>query len=263
MIDEVDEALRKLIKRDAVNGSDVEIVFDAPTKDWAARRNAPTIDVYLYDIREDMGRRTVGSVDVRNGDGLISARHGPPRYFKFSYLVTAWTQRPEDEHRLLSAVLRCFLRFEILPADMVGGTLAAQGYPIEVRIALPPPQDRSVSDVWSALGGELKPSLDLVTLVAVDARGLQPVAPLVTEAPVIGIRGGGGQDEKPRGRKKGEREKEVAAAFAAAAAAKAELEARQAEAAAARAEGLPDETVGPGLGNRPGRIVRVRAVNER
>jgi hypothetical protein len=262
VIDEVDDALRKLIKRDVLNGSDVEIVFDAPTKDWAARRNAPTIDVYLYDIREDIGRRAVGSVDVRNGDGLISARHGPPRFFKFSYLVTAWTQRPEDEHRLLSAVLRCFARLEALPADVVGGTLAAQGYPVAVRIALPPPQDRSVSDVWSALGGELKPSLDLVTLVAVDARGLQPVAPLVTELPVIGIRGGGGQEERKR-RGKPDREKEVAAAFAAAVAAKAEKEAKEAEAAAARAEGLPDETVGTGLGNRPGRIVRVRAIPDR
>ena len=28
-----------------------------------------------------------------------------PRWFKLSYLVTAWTQRPEDEHRLLSALL--------------------------------------------------------------------------------------------------------------------------------------------------------------
>jgi hypothetical protein len=41
MIEEVDEALRGLVRREALNGSDVEVVFDAPTRDWAARRNAP------------------------------------------------------------------------------------------------------------------------------------------------------------------------------------------------------------------------------
>src|SRR3712207_8546461 len=52
-------------------------------------------------------------------NGMIEARHSPPRYFKFSYLITAWTQRPEDEHRLLSAVLRCFLRYEVIPSEVV------------------------------------------------------------------------------------------------------------------------------------------------
>lgn len=260
MIDEVDDALRTVIRREVLNGSDIEIVFDAPTKDWSARRNAPTIDVYLYDIREDLGRREYGRVDVRDGDGKIVARHGPPRYFKFSYLITAWTQRPEDEHRLLSAVLRCFLRFEALPMDTLTGTLEAQGYPVGVKIGLPPPQDRSVSDVWSALGGELKPSLDLVALVAIDARGLMPTAPIVIEAPIIGVRGSDGAAEKKGG--KAWKEKARSEAMAAAKDALAEKEERE---AAARAEAeaaqaaRPDETVGAGATGGPGRVVRVRA----
>ena len=77
------------------------MVFDAPTKDWAGRRNAPTIDVYLYDIREDLRRRERGLINEYDERGRIVGRHLPPRHFKLSYLVTAWTQRPEDEHRLL------------------------------------------------------------------------------------------------------------------------------------------------------------------
>lgn len=254
MIDEVDDALRAVIRRDALNGSDVDIVFDAPTKDWAARRNAPAIDIYLYDIREDLGRREYGRVDVRDADGKIVARHGPPRYFKFSYLITAWTQRPEDEHRLLSAVLKCFLRYEALPMELLTGTLEAQGYPVGVKIGLPPPQDRSVSDVWSALGGELKPSLDLVALVAIDAKGLTPTAPIVIESPIIGMRGPDGQPETVGG--KGGKAKKGAAAKAAAAAA-AEAEAAAGEDGAKPA--LADETTGAGAGGGPGRVVRVRA----
>ena len=86
------------------------MVFDAPTKDWAGRRNVPTIDVYLYDIREDLRRRERGLINEYDATAGSTARHLPPRYFKLSYLVTAWTQRPEDEHRLLSALLSCFLR---------------------------------------------------------------------------------------------------------------------------------------------------------
>ncbi len=196
MIADVDDALRTLIRRDALNGADVEVVFDAPTKEWSARRNAPTIDVYLYDIREDLKWRAYGSVDVRNDDGMITARAGPPRFFKLSYLITAWTQRPEDEHRLLSAVLYCFLRFDALPKDLLGGVLAGEKTPLRLTIAIPPPEDRALSDTWSALGGELKPSLDLVVTAPVDARGLSGVAPLVLEGPRIRVVGGEGQSEE-------------------------------------------------------------------
>ncbi len=203
MIHEVDEALRGLIRREALNGTDVEILFDAPTKEWAARRNAPAVDVYLYDIREDLRWRQYGSVDVKGDNGLVTARHKPPRYFKFSYLITAWTQRPEDEHRLLSSVLACFLRFDVLPSELLTGALAAQGVPVRTSIALPPPEDRALSDVWSALGGELKPSLDLVTLVAIDARGLEGVGPPVTEPPRFEIGSTQGQSETVSGARDG------------------------------------------------------------
>jgi hypothetical protein len=167
VIQEVDFAVRELILREAADSAAVDVAFDAPTKDWATRRNSPTVDVYLYDIREDLRRRERGLVN-EYADGRIVARHLPPRWFKLSYLVTAWTQRPEDEHRLLSALLACFLRHESLPTDLLTGPLAELGLPVPITIALPPPEDRSFADVWSALGGELKPSLDLVVCAPTD-----------------------------------------------------------------------------------------------
>jgi hypothetical protein len=165
VIHDVDEAVRTLIRRDALAGTDVELMLDAPTKEWSAKRNSPTVDAYLYDIREDLRRREVGRIDVLDADGKVVERRPPARYFKLSYLITAWTQRPEDEHRLLSAVLACFLRYERLPSDVLSGLLAETHLPVAVTVALPPPEDRPISDVWSALGGELKPSLDLVITV--------------------------------------------------------------------------------------------------
>lgn len=205
MIHEVDSALRALVERE-VGTRDAEIVFDAPTRDWAGRRNAPTIDLYLYDIREDLRRRERGLINEYGDDARVVARQLPPRYFKLSYLVTAWTQRPEDEHRLLSSLLMCFLRFDALPADLLTGPLAemaALEIPVPLTIALPPPEDRGFADVWSALGGELKPSIDVVVSTPVDTGRRYPVGPPVTAPPVVSL--GGSRGWPPRERAGGTR----------------------------------------------------------
>jgi hypothetical protein len=168
VIAQVDDALRTLIRNDALSGSEVDVVFDAPTKDWAARRNAPTVNLYLYDIREDVRRRERGLSEQRGEDGHVRTRRPAPRHYKLSYLVTAWTQRPEDEHRLLDQLLRCFLKYEALPDELVVGQLAETGLVVPLTVGLPPPEDRAFADVWSALGGELKPSLDIVVIAPVD-----------------------------------------------------------------------------------------------
>ena len=202
MIQDVDESLRALVKRDALNGSKADVAFDAPTKDWSSRRNTPTVDLYLYDIREDLEQREVMWEDIR-GDArdprLITERRPPPRRFKLSYLVTAWTQRPEDEHRLLSALLGCFLRHPTMPADALSGTLVESRQPIMLNIALPPPQDRSISDVWSALGGELKPSLDLVVNAPFEVKVAIAAGPPVLEEPKFAFAGPDGESEQSVG----------------------------------------------------------------
>src|SRR5947208_12231907 len=117
----------------------------------------------------------------------MSARRLPPRHFKLSYLVTAWTQRPEDEHRLLAALLRCFLRHDALPAELLSGSLADLHLPVPLSIALPPPEDRSFADVWTALGGELKPSLDVVVCAPTETGRVYPAARDIEEPMQIEI----------------------------------------------------------------------------
>ena len=177
MMREIDEALRELLDEHADLPADVELVFDAPTKDWAAKRSAPTLDLYLYDIRRDLERDIAGFVDLRDDDGRVTGRRLQPRYFKLSYLVTAWTQRAEDEHHLLSAALLAFLRYDRIPPELLDGPLAELGGFAPVTIALPPPEDRSFADVWTALGGELKPSLDLVVSTPIDVGAPEAAGP--------------------------------------------------------------------------------------
>jgi hypothetical protein len=197
VFNEVDEALRSLVRAEALNGSGIEVVFDAPTREWAARRNAPTVNLYLYDIREDLRRRERGLVNEYDQRGVVLSRRQTPRHFKVTYLATAWTQRPEDEHRLLSALLYCFLRNETLPSELLTGRLAETGLPVTVSVALPPPEDRSFADVWSALGGELKPSLDLVVTVPADGGRRIPAGVPVLEPLAVGLEDLAGERRDP------------------------------------------------------------------
>jgi hypothetical protein len=117
----------------------------------------------------------------RDESGLPVEKRLPPRRFKLSYMVTAWTQRPEDEHRILSAVLACSVRHEVIPDELLTTALRELGIPIYMTIALPPPPERSIGDIWSALGGELKPSLDLVVTSPVTVADRPEIAPVVRE----------------------------------------------------------------------------------
>lgn len=268
MIQEVDESLRALVKREALNGSKAEIAFDAPTREWASRRNAPAVDLYLYDIREDLERRETMLQDVRGSEGFVVSRRPPPRRFKLSYLVTAWTQRPEDEHRLLSSLLACFLSHQEMPEDLLVGSLAELREVVLLSIALPPPQDRSISDVWSALGGELKPSLDLVVNAPVPFKLDVPAGPPVMEEPRFTFVRPDGQGERSMSApaERPGRGKRAAAASSAAGSA-ATTPAAPSRLKPGEPAGRPgaqiaqEETIRSGKDRQPGRIIRFRGVD--
>lgn len=196
MIHEIDASLRRLLGP-AVTG---DIAFEAPTRDWAARRNAPTLNAYLYDIREDVARRERGAVAERDAQGVVTRRRQPPRWFRLSYLVTAWTARPEDEHRLLSGALALLLPHEALSGDAVPESVRAISPTLPLTVAVPPGESRSLAEIWSALGGELKPSLDVVITTPFPVTPVYGAAPPVTEGAEVVVRGFDGvpDDSAPR-----------------------------------------------------------------
>jgi Pvc16 N-terminal domain len=250
MIHDVDESLRALVKRDALNGSGVDVAFDAPTRDWVSRRNAPVVDMYLYDIREDTNRRQTAWEDVHDESGRVTGRRLPPRRYRLSYLVTAWTSRPEDEHRLLSSMLACFVQHEYMPPEMLVGTLVDQALPVLITVALPPIEDRSIADVWSAMGGELKPSLDLVITAPLDIARTLEAGPPVLEEPRLHLvadrepaEAAGGKRGRARGGSDGGMKRMPAATSSDGA-----------------ADGVADETLIVGAPEQPGRHIRVRSL---
>ena len=169
MIWEVDSSLESLLRAEAVRDPEIEVVFDAPASDWAARLTGPVVDAYLYDIHEDVERRHAGTAPDRDENGRIVGRRPAVRYYRLSYLITAWTTRAADEHRLLGQLLENLIRFDQVPAEHLKGRLAGKSIPLTTAIPQP---DRNASDLWTAVGGDMKPSLDLLVLV--------PITPAVT-----------------------------------------------------------------------------------
>ncbi|MEV6025187.1 DUF4255 domain-containing protein [Streptomyces sp. NPDC052036] len=191
MIHEIDEALRRLLRAKALPEGAAQVVFDAPTRDWAARRNSPTVDAYLYDVREEVARRERGAMALSHASGMVTRRRQPPRWFRLSCLLTAWTKRSEDEHRLPSAVLTGLLPHEALPAECLDGALADLGLAIPLTVGVPPVESRSIADIWSALGGELKPSLEVGVVApmpasATSGAGAPPSRSLIKDKVAVG-----------------------------------------------------------------------------
>lgn len=164
MIWEVDTSLESLLRAEAIRDSEIDVVFEAPASDWAARLTGPVVDAYLYDIHEEVDRRHAGTPTERDERGKVVGRRAAVRYYRLSYLITAWTTRAADEHRLLGQLLENLIRFDQIPAAHLKGRLTGKTLPLTT--AMPQP-DRNAADLWSAVGGELKPFLDLVVLVPI------------------------------------------------------------------------------------------------
>src|SRR5919108_71691 len=114
MLADLDETLRVLLKRElGRHGFDgVEIAFDAPARDWSSQLSGPTVNLFLYDLRESHEFRPADwQKDTTNGHREVR----PPMIMECSYAVTAWTQAVEDEHRLLSQVLGVLFTYPPLP----------------------------------------------------------------------------------------------------------------------------------------------------
>jgi Pvc16 N-terminal domain len=170
MLADLDELLRSLLRRELErHGFDgVEIAFDAPAREWSGQLSSPTVNMFLYDLRESQDARPNEWSHDRPGNGRARDIR-PPMIMECSYAVTAWTQAVEDEHRLLSQVLAVLFAFPTLPANAMPARLQglADRFPIEGRIAQPKADGKA--DFWNAVGGQYKASLDYVVSIACES----------------------------------------------------------------------------------------------
>jgi hypothetical protein len=179
MLHLLDESLERFLRTVVpLPAREVDVAFDAPDRDWAAGLSRPTVNLYLWDVRLNTGERDLGMEEVTDGDGRKQRRSPRPRV-DCRFLVTAWTTEVRDEHALLGRVLVALLNHSELESEYLQGALAAlEPLPsVELRAG----SASENPDFWSALGGQLKPALDAVITLTVDAALMREVGPPIDE----------------------------------------------------------------------------------
>jgi hypothetical protein len=202
MIDDLSKTLKYILSLDDVKKEfpqlgDAEIEFARPVKDFKPKP-PQTICLFLYDIKENRELRTNEPVRVnRNGNPSIER---PPLRVDCSYLVTAWpaeatitdvkdsvdqeTAGDMDllEQLLLSQVLQVFARYPVIPLEMLQGKLAnpEQDYPPPMITARAEGLS-NISEFWTAIGSNLRPSLNVRVTISMQVAPPDVEAKLVTE----------------------------------------------------------------------------------
>ena len=181
MLAELDETVRRLVGGQlALHGFDgVDIAFETPDREWSSKLSAPTVNLFLHDIRETRDRRPI-DWDPIPGDGSVREMR-PPLRVDCTYAVTAWTREIEDEHRLLSQLMAILYAFPRLEGEILVPGLAdpaAQRFPIHTRVAQP--RTEGGAEFWSAIGGTFKASVDYTVTLACEAGTVRERGPEVS-----------------------------------------------------------------------------------
>lgn len=167
MFSDVDESLRELLTADMpIQGGEVDISFERPTREWANRLTKPALSLFLSDIRERIDHRDEAPYANYNANGTVTRRR-PPRRIDLCYLVTAWAKEPLDEHRILARAMGTLYRHAEVPEEHLQGGLKFSDYRTLLRV-MPPDHLAKPADLWGVLDNELHASMTWVATAPLD-----------------------------------------------------------------------------------------------
>lgn len=182
MIDDLDKSIERLLTQKLPN-KNVEITFDQPNREWSQKLTKPTINFFLYDVRENPTLRQHQWQDVSNKYQKEHPNELKKHWHKRTafrldcfYMLTVWGTKVKDQHKLLTECLKVLLRFPILedieedPQKkflFLEPSLKQSGYEIQARIAN---HDRltNPAEIWSALDNDMRPSIPYIITLAID-----------------------------------------------------------------------------------------------
>jgi Pvc16 N-terminal domain/Carboxypeptidase regulatory-like domain len=166
MIRDLSETLRAMLTQPGLPAelAASQIVFERPVESFAPAQT--TIDLFLYDVRQNLELRSNEPVIQRNnGQALISR---PPLRVACTYLVTAWPVGGPDlalqEHRLLSQVLEVLARYPLIPESFLKGSLVGQQPQLPMVTAVADGVKDPV-EFWAAIGNKLRSSISTIVTV--------------------------------------------------------------------------------------------------
>jgi len=143
-----------------------DIIFDRPSDTLAPTKT--TVDLFLYDLRENLDLRLNEVTTTRVGNQTIT--HPAALRLSCSYLATAWPvggpDLPLQEQRLLSELLVVLSHYPTIPSTFLQGSLVGQDPPLPM-VALHPDALKNLAEFWSSLGSKLKASLTVTVTISV------------------------------------------------------------------------------------------------
>lgn len=193
MLDDLDKTLESILRKRGGIGSDIEVAFDQPNREWASRLSRPTLNLFVFDVRENQRLRQVDREVHRNGNSASITV--PPRRMDVAYLVTAWTRKIEDEHRLIWRALSTMKRFMYLTPDACEGNLRYSRIDIPLLVAeTSPNMTTNLVDLWSVLDNQMHIGFTVIATLELDM-AFEEETPLVLEATISTA-----QSERPQDR---------------------------------------------------------------
>jgi len=177
MFADLDETIRQLLIRYVpLDLTEVDVSFEAPDRDWSGRLSRPTVNCFLYDVRENLDLRRT-DWEARRQNGTATVRRLPAR-IDATYQITVWARAPEDEHRLLWRVLAALFRHQIIPEDLLQGGLRGSPFETRTMTAQPSQARANPAELWQALDNRIRPALTFTVTVPLDPE-IEFTAPLV------------------------------------------------------------------------------------
>lgn len=170
MFSDLDESIKNMLTAEIpLKNGQVDIKFAQPVREWSTKLVKPTINFYLYDVRENvMLRQHQWEQQRQNGSRLdITSMKRTPFRVDCCYMLTTWASEPDDEHLLLARCLLALFRNPTLLPEHLVGDMQAQPFEIQAKVAS---NDKltNPAEVWSALDNEIRPTISYVVTVAMN-----------------------------------------------------------------------------------------------
>ena len=190
MFHDLDETLRTLLKGELPSelAQSVHVTFGPPDSGEITSGNKlPALNLFLYDIKEDVSRRVVRPDIERRADGTVT-RHWPPAIVDCHYLITAWSgaegeAKDFDEHRLLGEAMKAFLRHREIPKASLRGELKVLDHQVTAWL-IQSDRVKSLGEFWQALGGKPRAALSYMVTIQVPTTRPEPAGTVATELEV-------------------------------------------------------------------------------
>ncbi len=181
MILETDQALAAVMKTKVFGTAPIAVAFDPPSRPWIQSLKAPTVNLFLFDLRENAARRESAYEEIRE-DGRIVGYKPPMQRWDLHYTVTVFAPQILVEHKILAAVLRYFASIDVLPTELLPPMFTELGYPLLVSTGA-----GMKRGMFLNYAGDMKAGFEMAITVPVPPLPAPPPAPPVQQQPEVRV----------------------------------------------------------------------------